>query len=166
MRTLLLLAGGLAGLAVAAPGRAAGADVTLKVIVQNEVSDTDKITDIKVHLSTRTSPNAGQLEEVAVPDVAAGSGQQSEKDVSGLNQRFRWARLTYKVGTARVAQTGAFVVARSPGSNRDHYILQVIFRVKTPDGSLTQAQIDEKPNPSGFESEADGKDRGDKPDKK
>jgi len=125
----------------------AAGQVTQQLIIQNELTNA-AATNIRVRLSTQVAPNNSQIVTLPPFDIPAG-GPQKEIDLSGNMRRYRWIQVSYNVnGTGRMVETAAFVVSRRPNTSHGHYIDQAILRIRTPDGTTTQAQLDERPNPA------------------
>jgi hypothetical protein len=114
-----------------------GQEITSKIIVQNELLQ--PVTGVRVRLSARVSPTRPASFEITDRLEA---GEQAERDLSSHARRFIWAQLEYRVN-GRTVKTAAYVVKAGPDSSSERYVLQVIFRIRSDDGSLSQAQIDE-----------------------
>jgi hypothetical protein len=119
-----------------------------QVIVQSELNK--NVTDIWVRMSTQVDPGPRQLVEKGPYEIPAGGNQV---DVPKDGQRYRWAQMTYRVAGGAVAQTAAYVVTRHPNATRGHYMNQIILVIRSENGSLSKATIDENRNPTGTGAE-------------
>jgi hypothetical protein len=112
--------------------------VTQAVIIQNELDI--PIESVRVRLSREYHPINPFVFDVARSVPAQG---QVEFPTSGGGRRYVWAQLEYRA-RGRTVRTGAFVVRPAPNQSGTRFILQIIFRVRSVDGRLNQAQIDEE----------------------
>jgi hypothetical protein len=112
--------------------------VTQKVIVQNELGIT--VQNIRVRLSREYDPSSPFAFDVA---RSVNPLNQVEFETVQHGRRYVWAQLEYRAEGERTVRTGAFVVRPARGQSGRRYIQQVIFRIRSADGTVNQAQVDE-----------------------
>lgn len=122
--------------------------VTQKVIVQNEVGTGKNLTEAVALLSTRPTGVGYVMRGIRYnnsnvsPANPLPAYSQGEVEVNNDRTQYRWVRFRYRVNGGPQVLTAPFLTVNPGVVGPQHFILQVIMRPRSEDGSYTQAQID------------------------